>query len=152
MAFGFAGATHARRRERQQRRNVRKWDGSALPHKRVPVSKLGAPPFSPEPSDDIDSQQSAQWFNDDEFSDPSAILDEKIAASSEAAMAALSNARADYEKASIGLPPRNPHTYVVEYPDGSIDMFGGGGVAVGPDEGVCDSRTIYRTFHLSSKI
>ena len=109
---------------------MRKWNGSALPRKAAP----GAP-FSPEYSLDTNLHQEHRSFNEDEFSDPSAILDEKLAAESEAAMVALGEARANYEKASVGLPPRNPHTYVVEYPDGRLDMFGGGGVAVGPDEG-----------------
>ena len=131
--FGFAGAIHARRKETQQRRNVQRWDGRALPCKGAHVSAVSVHGFSPVKSQAVDTQQHS--FTEDEFSDPSAVLDDKLAAESEAAMAALSQARANYEKAVTGLPPKNPHTYVVEYPDGSLDMFGGGGVAVGPDEG-----------------
>ena len=131
--FGFAGANHARRKETQQRRNVQRWDGRALPCKEGHVSSVGIPGFGPVNLQATDTHQHS--FAEDEFSDPSAVLDDTLVAESEAAMAALSQARANYEKASIGLPPRNPHTYVVEYPDGSLDMFGGGGVAVGPDEG-----------------
>lgn len=134
-AFGFAGATCARRAERQQLRNVPRWDGSALPRKGVHDA-----PISPslDYSQEADLNQQQHSFGEDEFSDPSALLDEKFAAESAAAMVALSEARANYEKASGELRDgftSKPHTYVVEYPDGSLDMFGGGGVAVGPNEG-----------------
>lgn len=56
-------------------------------------------------------------------------------------MVALGEARGQYEQASVGLPQTNPHTYVVEYDDGSMDIIGGGGVPVGPDEGVVDATT-----------
>jgi hypothetical protein len=141
-AFGFAGMTHARRRERKQRRHVRKWDGKttlALPPRKgkagTPTSPHNASPFSPEHPHALSSQQPE--FTQDDFSDPSIVLDEKLAAESEAMLVSLSQARVDYDQASVGLGPRNPHTYIFEYPDGSMDMFGGGGVAVGPDEGMC---------------